>query len=98
MESSFSNSAYILSYWLVYFCSAIMGFIRKKQAEELLSTCASGVFLLRFSDSELGGVTIAWVGGMYTAVLCSLCLYVQSVFRLYQGSVLSNVAVNAVAV
>ncbi|XP_021921233.1 signal transducer and activator of transcription 5B isoform X3 [Zootermopsis nevadensis] len=41
---------------------AIMGFIRKKQAEELLSTCANGVFLLRFSDSELGGVTIAWVG------------------------------------
>jgi hypothetical protein len=41
-----------------------MGFVRKKQAEELLSTCANGTFLLRFSDSELGGVTIAWVGGM----------------------------------
>jgi signal transducer and activator of transcription 5B len=41
-----------------------MGFVRKKQAEELLSACASGTFLLRFSDSELGGVTIAWVGGM----------------------------------
>lgn len=41
----------------------IMGFVRKKQAEEMLSTCASGTFLLRFSDSELGGVTIAWVGG-----------------------------------
>jgi len=41
---------------------AIMGFVRKKQAEELLSACASGTFLLRFSDSELGGVTIAWVG------------------------------------
>jgi signal transducer and activator of transcription 5B len=43
----------------------VLGFIRKKQAEELLATCTSGVFLLRFSDSELGGVTIAWVGGMY---------------------------------
>jgi signal transducer and activator of transcription 5B len=41
-----------------------MGFVRKKQAEELLSTCANGTFLLRFSDSELGGVTFAWVGGM----------------------------------
>ncbi|XP_046397100.1 signal transducer and activator of transcription 5B isoform X2 [Ischnura elegans] len=40
---------------------AILGFIRKKQAEEMLSTCANGTFLLRFSDSELGGVTIAWV-------------------------------------
>lgn len=40
-----------------------MGFVRKKQAEEMLSACASGTFLLRFSDSEPGGVTIAWVGG-----------------------------------
>lgn len=41
-----------------------MGFIRKKQAEEMLSACPNGTFLLRFSDSELGGVTIAWVSGM----------------------------------
>uniref|UniRef100_A0A0V0G7K5 Signal transducer and activator of transcription n=1 Tax=Triatoma dimidiata TaxID=72491 RepID=A0A0V0G7K5_TRIDM len=40
----------------------ILGFVRKKQAEEMLSTCANGTFLLRFSDSELGGVTIAWIG------------------------------------
>lgn len=44
-------------------CSAILGFMRKKQAEELLSNCPNGNFLLRFSDSELGGVTIAWVSG-----------------------------------
>lgn len=41
----------------------ILGFVRKKQAEEMLTNCASGTFLMRFSDSELGGVTIAWVGG-----------------------------------
>ncbi|CAG9825338.1 unnamed protein product [Phaedon cochleariae] len=40
---------------------AIMGFVRKKQAEEMLSSCNCGTFLLRFSDSELGGITIAWV-------------------------------------
>lgn len=57
-----------------------MGFIRKKQAEELLSTCANGVFLLRFSDSELGGVTIAWVGGLYAEVCCSLSFDAQSLF------------------
>jgi hypothetical protein len=51
----------------MYFCRLIHGFIRKKQAEEMLSSCASGTFLLRFSDSELGGVTIAWVGGGETA-------------------------------
>lgn len=44
---------------------AIMGFIRKKQAEEMLSACPGGTFLLRFSDSELGGVTIAWVSGIF---------------------------------
>ncbi|XP_050595082.1 signal transducer and activator of transcription 5B isoform X2 [Bombus affinis] len=40
----------------------ILGFVRKRQAEEMLASCASGTFLMRFSDSELGGVTIAWVG------------------------------------
>lgn len=40
---------------------AILGFIRKKQAEEMLSQCQNGTFLLRFSDSELGGITIAGV-------------------------------------
>ncbi|XP_015116346.1 signal transducer and activator of transcription 5B [Diachasma alloeum] len=40
----------------------ILGFVRKKQAEEMLASCPSGTFLMRFSDSELGGVTIAWVG------------------------------------
>ncbi|KAJ8947457.1 hypothetical protein NQ318_009758 [Aromia moschata] len=40
-----------------------MGFVRKRQAEELLASCTCGTFLLRFSDSELGGITIAWVSG-----------------------------------
>lgn len=51
---------------LYYICSAILGFMRKKQTEEMLSACANGTFLLRFSDSELGGVTIAWVSGEFT--------------------------------
>uniref|UniRef100_A0A6M2DHU1 Signal transducer and activator of transcription n=1 Tax=Xenopsylla cheopis TaxID=163159 RepID=A0A6M2DHU1_XENCH len=41
---------------------SILGFVRKKQAEDMLQRCSSGTFLLRFSDSELGGITIAWVG------------------------------------
>lgn len=40
---------------------AIMGFVRKRQAEEMLTSCLCGTFLLRFSDSELGGITIAWI-------------------------------------
>lgn len=38
------------------------GFIGKKQAEDLLLKSPIGTFLLRYSDSELGGVTIAWHG------------------------------------
>lgn len=40
----------------------MLGFISRKQTEDLLTQCQQGTFLLRFSDSELGGVTIAWVG------------------------------------
>lgn len=50
---------HLKSFWID---GLIHGFIRKRQAEEMLSVCPTGTFLLRFSDSELGGVTIAWVG------------------------------------
>lgn len=41
---------------------SILGFVGRNQAEEMLSSSGtSGCFLLRFSDSELGGITIAWV-------------------------------------
>ncbi|KAH8382090.1 hypothetical protein KR009_001764 [Drosophila setifemur] len=44
----------------------IMGFINKAKAQEdlLRSVTGIGTFLLRFSDSELGGVTIAYVNEM----------------------------------
>ncbi|XP_061447208.1 signal transducer and activator of transcription 5B isoform X2 [Rhineura floridana] len=39
---------------------AILGFVNKQQAHTLLSNRPDGTFLLRFSDSEIGGITIAW--------------------------------------
>jgi len=39
----------------------IHGFVSKQQAQEWLMKSCNGTFLLRFSDSELGGITIAWV-------------------------------------
>ncbi|GIY78911.1 signal transducer and activator of transcription 5B [Caerostris darwini] len=39
----------------------IMGFVDRQHAEELLLQKCNGTFLLRFSDSVIGGVTIAWV-------------------------------------
>lgn len=40
----------------------VRGFISRKDTEDLLLQCQPGTFLLRFSDTELGGVTIAWIG------------------------------------
>lgn len=39
----------------------IMGFVSKQYVHKLLSSEPSGTFLLRFSDSEIGGITIAHV-------------------------------------
>ncbi|KAH9498194.1 Signal transducer and activator of transcription 5B [Bulinus truncatus] len=41
---------------------AIIGFVSKNQAQDWLSNKPMGTFLLRFSDSEIGGITIAWTG------------------------------------
>ena len=38
------------------------GFISKKDAESFLLTKVPGTFLLRFSDSEIGGISVAYVG------------------------------------
>jgi hypothetical protein len=40
----------------------IQGFVSKGQVQGLLQTCAPGTFILRFSDSAVGGITIAWIG------------------------------------
>lgn len=39
----------------------IIGFVTKHVAESMLLQKQNGCFLLRFSDSELGGITIAYV-------------------------------------
>uniref|UniRef100_A0A6I8S5X0 Signal transducer and activator of transcription n=1 Tax=Xenopus tropicalis TaxID=8364 RepID=A0A6I8S5X0_XENTR len=39
----------------------IMGFISKQYVHNILSTQPDGTFLLRFSDSEIGGITIAHI-------------------------------------
>ena len=39
----------------------LMGFISRQEAEDFLHKSQDGTFLIRFSDSELGGVTVAWI-------------------------------------
>ncbi|XP_023331191.1 signal transducer and activator of transcription 5B [Eurytemora carolleeae] len=40
---------------------ALLGFVSRQQAEDYLQASEPGTFLIRFSDSELGGVTVAWM-------------------------------------
>lgn len=44
-----------------FLCRSIVGFVSKLQAQEWLNQKPIGTFLLRFSDSECGGITIAWI-------------------------------------
>lgn len=53
--------------WFEIGCRAIIGFVSKNQAQDWLSNKQSGTFLLRFSDSEIGGITIAWTGELMSA-------------------------------
>lgn len=38
-----------------------MGFVSKEMERALLKDRESGTFLLRFSESHLGGITFTWV-------------------------------------
>ena len=52
-----------------WFCAAVItfplrsiqGFVQKADAENVLRNCTPGTFLIRFSEGEPGGVSIAWV-------------------------------------
>ena len=41
----------------------IEGFMDKDDAHDILMQEQGGTFLIRFSDSETGGVSITWVSG-----------------------------------
>lgn len=63
----------IFFFFPTYIFRAILGFVNKQQAQDMLMSKPNGTFLLRFSDSEIGGITIAWVaenpnkGGIFSA-------------------------------
>ena len=52
------RSKHVIQHWND---RAIIGFIGKNESQEKLLQKPNGTFLLRFSDSEIGGITIAWV-------------------------------------
>ena len=44
-----------------WFDGKIMGFVSAQKADELLLKCKQGTFLLRFSDSEKGAISVRFV-------------------------------------
>lgn len=68
-------------------CRAILGFLNKQQAQDMLLSKPNGTFLLRFSDSEIGGITIAWVAenpnkqGKHCSAVVASVLYGVCVFK-----------------
>ncbi len=57
-----------------------MGFISRQEAEEYLHKSENETFLVRFSDSELGGVTVAWITGSRFIDTCVLRVRFMSAF------------------
>ena len=51
----------IYTYSYVFIYRLLLGFISRQEAEDFLHKSENGTFLIRFSDSELGGVTVAWI-------------------------------------
>lgn len=43
------------------FCRRVAGFISKNDAHDMLRGCNPGTFLLRFSETEIGGISVAYV-------------------------------------
>ena len=74
---------------MVFDFRALHGFLTRQQTEEYLNKSPNGTFLIRFSDSEPGGVTIAWITGKKHVQYYHLHLWVlfRSFTRQYQNKI-----------
>ena len=65
------------------------GFLGKRDAEAWLLACEPGTFLLRFSNTQIGGISVAWVTLQHDGtdaaercrVPCAVCAFSQAVPR-----------------
>lgn len=55
--------------------SCIMGFVSKETERARLKDKEPGTFLLRFSESHLGGITFTWVEQSDSGEACSAINY-----------------------
>ena len=70
--SSYYFTLHIISLGILY--SLILGFLDKREAHEMLLRCQPGTFIVRFTESEPGGVSIVWVKSKCGCMLCSLSM------------------------
>ena len=59
----------LLIYTYLFIYRLLLGFISRQEAEDFLHKSENGTFLIRFSDSELGGVTVAWITVNETGIM-----------------------------
>ena len=59
----------LLIYTYLFIYRLLLGFISRQEAEDFLHKSENGTFLIRFSDSELGGVTVAWITVNETGII-----------------------------
>ena len=59
----------LLIYAYLFIYRLLLGFISRQEAEDFLHKSENGTFLIRFSDSELGGVTVAWITVNETGIM-----------------------------
>lgn len=62
-----------------------MGFVSKEKERLLLKDKMPGTFLLRFSESHLGGITFTWVDHSENGTCSLLCIHVKLVLCLVTG-------------
>ena len=46
-------------------CRSIQGFMQRTDAEKMLLQSPNGTFLIRFSEGDPGGISVAWVNGKW---------------------------------
>ena len=63
----------------------VMGFVSKEKERLLLKDKMPGTFLLRFSESHLGGITFTWVDHSETGTCSLLFIHVILVLHLVTG-------------
>lgn len=57
-----------------------MGFVNKEKERALLKDKKPGTFLLRFSESNLGGITFTWVSQSENGKFCTAKIHNTSLY------------------